>query len=172
MWSERQNKGGGAARFLKIESGKPPVAAIFRGEPRLFQSHFDNATRRSSECTGDGCVGCKTSQPKDRFRVNAIVREGDSYVSKIFEGNGFTYDHVVSLMKAGYEIEKTVLMISKTGSGTQAKTIITPTPKPLSPEAEAIISKTPLLKLTNDQEGQPPGQEAGDPGFDPSSVPF
>lgn len=169
MWQERPNKGA-AGRFLKVESGKPPVAAIFRGTPYLFQCHYNMATKRSAECIGDGCPECKISQPKDRFRVNAIVRdENGGYVAKIFEGNGFTYDSVVSLIKAGYEIEKTVLMISKTGVGQQSKVIITPTPKPITPEASSIIEKLPLLPLTSDGQVGPPSHEDGDPGFDPSA---
>jgi len=168
QFQKRENRSSGS-KFLKIETDKPAIPVILRGEPSLFQSHFDNATKRSAECTGDGCSSCKGGSPsKDRFRINAIVREGEAYLAKIFEGNGFTYDYLASLVNDGWDLEKTVLNISKTGQGTQSKVMITPTPKVLPPETLNLISKVPLIPLTKDEHKS----YESDPGFDPDNIPF
>lgn len=166
MFQQRPNRNEGG-KFLKIVSGQPAVKVILRGEPRLYQVHFDEAAKKSIDCTGPGCPLCRLSASKDRFQVNALTREGDAYVAKILEGNGFMYDTLSDLVAAGYVLQETILLILKEGAGMQTKTKITPSPVRLPAETLQILSQVPLHPIHGEDT---PSVPPSDPHFD--DVPF
>lgn len=101
--------------FLRLKSGDS-VKGVFRGEPYDFKQHWVN--QRGSVCEGDGCPHCKEGKkPSFRFRLNFVLSENGAMVAKIFEQGWMVYESLRSLHGADYDLEKTVVQITRHGSG-------------------------------------------------------
>lgn len=147
-----QETSGGS--FVKIGAGES-VIGVFRGEPHDFRQHW--VGDRSEIClggsSGDGCVHCANGiRPTFRFRINFMVKEGNAYIAKIFEQGRRVYDQLKGL-HADYDLEQTVVKISRQGSGKDDTVYsVLPLPPPkgsLSKEALSAIKDVKLHDLVN-----------------------
>lgn len=99
---------GGSKNFLKLKD-KESISGIFMGNLHEFFVLWDN--KKSREVT-EG-----TPDSKFRFRVNFVTKEGAVYVPKIFEQGSSVYRQLSELHEE-YDLEKTVIKITRNGSGT------------------------------------------------------
>ena len=139
-----------AGTFLKIKPGES-IVGIFRGEPHDYRTHWVN--NRSQECTGDGCDNCGQGvKSAFKFRINFMVKEGNAYVAKIWEQGARVYNSLKAL-SADYNLEETVVKISRQGSGKDDTVYsVLPLPPPkgsLSKEALSAIKDVKLHDLVN-----------------------
>ena len=113
--------------FVRLKAGES-VHGIFRGEPYDFRQHWVN--NKTQLCTGDECELCKAKNKASfRFRLNLIINENKAYVAKIFEQGYQVYDYIRSLADSGYDLEKTVVKITRHGSGpNDTSYVIVPVP--------------------------------------------
>lgn len=161
--------------FVKLKNDKDSIVGIFRGEPHLFRQHWIN--KRSFLCSENSeCEHCKSKNKSTfRFRINFITKENNVYVAKVFE-QGFTvYGLLKSLHETDYPLEKTVLRITRSGTGQDTTYTILPIPKgEVTPELEKMLASVQLhdlgnLEKTNGSEG-PQGDTP--PPFSEDDIPF
>src|SRR6266850_4543563 len=115
--------------FFKLKNGES-VAVVFVGEPYDFKQHWIN--QKPSLCTQNSdCPQCKRgNKPSFRFRLNGVVREGEEYVCKIWEGGWTIYENLM-VINGEYPLEKTALKITRKGDGTD-------TTYPMIPARESL----------------------------------
>lgn len=142
----------GAGNFLKLKD-KETVQGVFRGDPVLRYLHWPQGGS-SSPCQGPGCAQCRAGdKAKFRFSINFITKDAGTYVAKVFEQGGKAYDDLKKLADSGYELDKHVVSISRTGSGqNDTKYTILPLPKgELNAQSLKLIAAVEL----NDLGGMP-----------------
>lgn len=129
---------GGSKWYLKLKD-KESVAGVFRGNPHEFYVVWENGKSNVvDESNPDG---------KFRFRINFVVKEGDNYAPKIFENSRTVYEMLKELSKE-YDLETTVIKITRSGSGTDTTYSLLPLLKQaLTPEATAHLAGLQLLEL-------------------------
>lgn len=99
-----EGKGSGGKNFVKLKDGDS-VIGVFRGEPHIFYKIYQDKVEYDEWAEGRNF----------RFRINFIVKEGDQYVAKIFEGGRRVADDVVAASEE-YTLNS-VFKISRKGSG-------------------------------------------------------
>jgi hypothetical protein len=156
--------------YVKFDDGETKQG-VLRGDPKTFFTHWVQGEQRSALCSGGpACELCKKGdKPKLRFRLNFVMNENGAYVAKLLEGNRKLYMSLKALHEADYDLEKTVLRITRNGKGTN--TVYSVVPKAngaLTPEAEKQIAAVRLHALDSTQESE------GDfePSNDPNDPPF
>lgn len=103
-----------------------------------------------------------------RFRVNMLVKEGSSYVAKVFE-QGVTVYKTLSEIAADWPIESTVIKITRSGSSiSDTSYSITPQKQELTPETLAHLK---TIKL-HDLSGKKPDGSQGDWPSADDEIPF
>lgn len=134
---KRQNGGDGPSNYLKIKDGES-VTGILVGKPHVY---YQVGFGPTAQVVGPG-------EGKQRFRHNFIVREGDGYVAKVWEFGPKIYDTLAALEDSGWDLDKTLLTVSRTGS-TKENTKYTVTPNKKEPTAQALkeIAKLELNTL-------------------------
>lgn len=140
-----QEKGEGSFNkdFLKLKSGES-VRGIFRGDPFEFRQHW--VGQKSFVCNGEGCEYCKKGiKAVFRFRINFIVNENGAYTAKVFEQGWMVYDQLRSI-HGDYNLEKTIIKITRQGSGTDTTYTILPLPPPNGVVTDTL--ETQLSKVT------------------------
>jgi hypothetical protein len=116
----------GGKFFLKLKPGES-ATGIFRGDPHTFRSHW--VAGRSVLCTAEKCEHCKQGHRASfKFRLNFVTKENGTYVAKIFEQGGTVYDYLQSMHSADYDLEKTIVKITRHGIGTDTTYQIVPLP--------------------------------------------
>jgi hypothetical protein len=156
------NSEGGNGPFLRIKDGEQ-VTGILRGKTyQFYQSGFGAA----SKVVGPG-------EGKERFRHNFIVKEGDQYVAKIWEFGPKIYDALSALEASGWELETTLLTISRVGSTKEnTRYTVTPQKKEPTPAAMKEIDKLTLNVLEHREPTTQAPLRNYAPGSDDSEVPF
>lgn len=170
----KSEEGGGGKNFLKIADGKS-VVGIFRGDPREIQTHWIGS--RSYICTEDAsCQHCQAGlDPSFRFRINVIINENGAYVAKVWEQGKRVYNQLAALAESGYELEKTIVQISRQGD-TKDNTVYTVLPRPgklgiVDAVTEKKIASVALIPLGGDEKpAEPVVQEHG--GVTEDDIPF
>jgi hypothetical protein len=164
---KRQNKsfggGDGPKNFLRIKDGED-VVGMLRGEVYPFYAvGFGQDTR----VVGPGEGG------KERFRHNFIVKEGGKYVAKIWEFGPKIYDTLGALESGGWDLQTTMITISRTGS-TKENTRYTVTPIKKEPSALVLkeIEALPLNMLEHRESLPMPTVKNYAPGADDEEPPF
>lgn len=137
--------GSGSKNFLKLKD-KESVTGIFRGELHDYYAIWENSkSREVSETTPGGTF---------RFRVNFVVKDGSNYNVKIFE-NGVNVYRQLSELHAEYNLEETVVKITRNGTGTDTTYSILPLLKQqLTKEAKTFLEKLELLPLESKHNAQ------------------
>jgi hypothetical protein len=166
--------------FLKLKD-REHANGVFRGNPFEFKQHW--IANRSYPCKGNGCEHCaKQVKSTFRFRLNFVLKDPSSpqgYVAKVFEQGLSVYESLRALAESGYNLEKTIVKISRNGTGQNTSYTIVPLPNPLQPQSEQFISQVKLHDLTNFSEqnntnvpngNEPPADHFGYPPMD--DIPF
>lgn len=124
---KRQGSGhDGLSNYLKIKDGES-VTGILAGKIHIY---YQNGFGPTAEIVGPG-------EGKQRFRHNFVVKENDQYVAKVWEFGPKIYDLLAALDETGWELGKTLLTISRTGT-TKENTKYTVTPNKKEPTAAAL----------------------------------
>jgi len=133
-----------AKNFVKLKDGES-IQGVFRGSVYEFRQHWKD--NRGTLCTGSGCALCVEKKPGFRFRLNFITPEGGQQVAKIFE-QGWTVYEAMRALHTEYDLETTIVKITRYGTGTDTSYSILPVKNgTLSEEQQAKLAEIPLLKL-------------------------
>lgn len=159
--------------YLRLQD-KESIRGVFRGDPYLFRTHW--VGKKSSVCVGEkDCQHCKAGIKSGfRFRINFVVKEGETYTPKIWEQGWTVYTQLKGLHESDYNLEKTLVRISRTGSGMN-DTSYTVLPLPngaISDETnQKIVKEVTLheLNLFNNPDEQSQPEESK---FNESDIPF
>lgn len=136
---------GGNSKFLKLKKDKESVVGIFMGDLYEFYVVWEGGKSRQ--------VAEGTPNSKFRFRVNFVVKEGPVYVPKIFE-QGLTVYRQLAELHAEYDLEKTVIKVTRNGTGTDTTYSLLPLLKQqITKEAEAHLKTLELLPLDENASG-------------------
>lgn len=137
---------GGSKNYLKLKD-KESVSGIFRGSIHEFFIVWENGKSRTvSEGTPEG---------KFRFKVNFVTKEGTQFVPKIFEQGIILYKQLAELHKE-YNLEETVVKLSRSGTGTDTTYSLLPLLKtPLTKDVIEQLNQLELLPL----EGKAPASD-------------
>lgn len=128
----------GPSNYLKIKDGES-VSGILRGE--LF-TYYETGFGPTAKIVGLGEGGVQ------KFRSNFIVNEGGKYVAKVWTFGGRVYDTLAALEKNGWDLDNTLLTISRTGSTKEnTKYTVTPSPQKPTPQALQAINALELSQL-------------------------
>lgn len=160
----RQNlpeQSSGSKGYVKLRD-KESVTGIFRGDPREFFVVWKDG--KSIEVP-EGTAGSKF-----RFRINFVVKEGASYVPKIFEQGQVVYEQL-SAFHQEYDLEKTVMKITRNGEKLDTSYTIMPLRDPVAPATEVVLStlkyhdlkgKASEAPMDNWTESEPPPPDMHD----------
>lgn len=118
----------GPSNFIRLKDGET-ISGICRGEIREAWVIWENKVKSEVEA---GTPGAKFN-----FRVNFIVKEGAVYVAKVLENGIQIYKQLAALSKQ-WEIEETVIFISREGSGLETEYTVMPAPPKQQATKEAM----------------------------------
>lgn len=142
-------EGSQAGLFVRLKSGEK-VLGVFRGEPKIFRQHWVGG--RSSVCVGkDTCELCQAAdKPAFRFRLNFLTRTDGIWMAKIFEQGYGVYQDLKALHEADYNLEETMVSITRVGEGKDTRYGIIPMRgnASMTPEHFQALAKIPLNDLT------------------------
>ena|SRR3990167_8325293 len=133
------------ANYIKLTDGKS-VSGILVGDPHEFYKAFKE---------GD--------EPKFRFKVNMVIQENGMYTAKILEMGASVYKALADLQDEGWDLDKTIVSISRKGTMLQTEYSVVPKPVTLSQEQLDKIKGVRLHDLLQKSEKQ---EESG------SNLPF
>jgi hypothetical protein len=140
--------------YLKLKPGES-IRGVFRGSPYRFRQHWENNV--SSICESE-CSLCQQGKKASfRFRINFLTLENGAYVAKVFEQGGKVYDALSALNESDYDLERTVVKITRNGNGTDTTYSVVPVPKgDVSDELEKKLIEVKLNELDPQAEATPP----------------
>jgi hypothetical protein len=158
---------GGSNNYVKLKD-KESITGVFRGDLHEFFVLWRDG--KSSEVP-EGTPGSKF-----RFRVNFVVREGASYVPKIFEQGQLVYEQLAEIHKE-YPLEQTVCKITRNGEKLDTTYTIMPLRQPVTPEADNTMRLMKLLDLKSKAPAKQDqwadnGPEFQDERFGPPPEPY
>jgi hypothetical protein len=135
---------GGPSNYIKLKDGET-VAGICRGEPLECYVLWENKVKTE--------VFPDTPGAKFNFKINFIIKEGTVYVPKILEGGAQIYKQLAALSKQ-WELEETVIFISRTGTGMDTEYTVMPAPPKQQVTKEALehIATIELNELNGEKE--------------------
>lgn len=133
----RAKVGSGDNLFLKLKD-RESIKGIIRGEPFKFFSKWKNGKSSPSE-EGD-------PEAKFRFRVNILINENGNYIARIWEQGAISFNSLVDLAEH-YDLNETILTITRNGSGTDTTYSIIPLPNKLDVESLRKIRAVQLNEL-------------------------
>lgn len=116
---------GGSANYLKLKDGES-AEGIFRGDLKEFYSRF---VAGKSEVVTEETPGARF-----RAKINFVVKDGPTYVPKIWELSQTTYQ-VLGELHNEYDLEKTVIRLTRKGTGLDTTYTMMPLVKTPIPEA-------------------------------------
>ncbi len=116
------------SNFVRLKDGET-ISGIPRGEIHHAYIVWENRKRRE--------VSKGTPDAKFRFSMNFVVKEGTSYVAKIFEGGTMVYKQLKKLSK-DYDLTETVIKITREGSELDTEYDVIPAPPKQQPSLEAL----------------------------------
>ncbi len=151
----KEGGGGGAGGkdFLKLPAGGV-AKGVFRGDVHEFKQHWPKEADRPTVCPEDAsCEFCKEGKVKAgfRFRLNFLINENGAYVAKIFEQGWMVYCQLRDMHSSDYNLEKTIVKITRNGDGKNTTYTIMPLPGEqgaVSAQLEAKLKAVPLIPLT------------------------
>lgn len=136
--------------LLKLKGGES-VKGVFKGDPYEFRQHWEN--NKPYPCLGQGlCERCANGEKASfRFQINIIVKENGESVAKVWEQGWTVFLALKALHEGGYDLEKYLMKISRTGS-TKNDTVYSVVPVPnglLTPAQLKEIASVKLIQLTD-----------------------
>lgn len=140
----------GGGHYIKLKD-KESVTGIFMGEPHEFAIVWENGKSRH--------VPTGTPGSKFRFNINFVVKEGTTYVPKIYEGGPQIYNQMADINEE-YPLEETPVKITRNGTGLDTEYNLMPMLKnPLTKEIKDYLATITLHKLG---ESEPPRMDANE----------
>ncbi len=134
-WDAKPKVNGGS--FLRIDGS---VEGVAFGEPFIYYQKKEDGkfvVVPESDPTG-----------KFKFMINFILRENGAMVAKILDGGVMVFKALQSLRKAGYNLERTAVRITKTGSGLDTEYSVLPVPGgAISDEIYLVLKEVKLKEL-------------------------
>lgn len=161
--------GGSGQLFIKMKDGDR-IQGVFRGDPKVQFVHWINS--KPQKCTGKECALCADGdKARMRFKLNFLMRENGVWIAKIFDGSGRTYYDLKELHESDYNLEETVVNVTRNGDGTDTRYTIMPAKNNggLTAKDFKALAAIPLNSLS-DREADAEAAEAGDANED--DVPF
>ena len=149
---------GGAKPRLKLKDGQTEVG-MFQGAFHEFYMDWPKG-------------GLKTVSPDPfpgaqfRFEINFVVKEGNQYVAKVFEGGLRVYKQLAALHKE-YDLSTTVFKITRSGTDKQTSYAFMPAKNQPSADTLKQITNVELIPL-----GGAPSTPSANSDDDSSEVPF
>lgn len=167
QFNSSSDSGVDTKNFVKLKD-KESAIGVFRGDPYDFRQHW--VDKRSVLCTGaeKGCKLC-AEKVKDgfRFRLNFITKENGGYVPKIFEQGWMVYEQLRALHEGDYKLDKTIVRITRSGTGQNTSYTVIPVPKgDVTPEIEKTLAAIKLHDLKNLEKKDSQVSDAGAFGQD------
>lgn len=159
MKFKKIEEGSSAQDFIKLKD-KESVVGVFVGDLYEFHSIFENQKQRE--------VSGNTPGAKFRFRVNFMVKQGPSFVPKIFENSATVYRQLEELHTEYDGLDSIFVKITRHGEKLDTTYAIMPSKQPLKDEEKQIIKSIKLHELRQ-KDQQPQQKEKGDhnePPFD------
>lgn len=160
-----QSSGGSGLPYLKIKDGET-IHAVFKGDPSEGYSNFNTKEWFPLDAG-------KQPGTTYRFRVNVIVKEGASYVAKVWEQGWERTQDILKLSEdadqfLNKKLEDVVVSITRSGT-TKDDTAYTLRIAKQQPEAATwkVINSVKL----NDLSGTPTTKGISEPPFDASPMP-
>ena len=158
--------GDGSKTYLKIRPGES-IKLILAGDEHCFRIKWHNG--KSSPADDNDPEG------KFRFKVNVIVKEDGKYVAKVWEQGSIVYNGLMDINE-DYKLNKTVLKVTRSGTGTDTTYSLIPMPGGID---EATLSYIRDVKLHNLTGKQTSFESIPDPAWDaviddesPMEIPF
>lgn len=135
----KANSGSGISLFVKLNDGDS-ITGVLVGNPHVYYAMWENGKKLESD----------TKQPgyKFRFKINLVREVNGAFVAQILDNGKLLYDDIVALHESGYNLEETMVRISRTGTGTSTRYNVVPSPQPLSAEVLEQVRATKLKRLT------------------------
>lgn len=141
----------GAGNFLRIKDGESHYV-IFVGSPVEFYTLWEgNKTRVVPE---------GTPKANFRFRMNAVVKENNAHVVKIFENGATVYRMLATIEKEYGDLESVIVKVSRRGTGLETEYTLMPLRQEVPPATRAQIAKLKMHDLA------PVAQAKPEPAFD------
>lgn len=136
---------------IKLKAGDS-IKGVFMGNNHQFRQHWTDS--KPTDCPGEHqCTKCANGEKASfRFKINLVVKENDTYIAKVWEQGWTVFLALKSLHEGGYDLEKYLMKISRTGS-TKNDTVYSVVPVPnglLTPEQLKELSKVKLISLTDE----------------------
>lgn len=159
-FKKRAGAGEGSAHFISFKD-KETRYGVFRGEPFTFWQHWGDDG--SVVCSGRSiCKLCHNGEKASfRFAINFITLNPETKLreAKILEQGSKFYDSLQALETAGYDLDLTIISITRSGIDKTTKYAVVPIKdSQLTPDKKALIDAVPLhdlVKAKTPQE-QPP----------------
>lgn len=145
-----RSEGLSGGHFLKLKDGES-VTGVFRGEIFEFKTKW-NGTKYVDDPAGS-----------PRFKLNFVMKEGQEYVAKVFEFPATIYDNLAAINES-MALEKTLLKITRKGTGTDTIYIIIPLGALSAPQLSQV-SGVSLQTLGAQKKSEPDWAPAGPEDF-------
>lgn len=140
----KPKEGGQSLPFVKLKDGEE-IIGVFKGMPHEFGLIWETKKH----------VPVGTEKSTFRFRINFIVKEGASYVPKVFE-QGITVYNMLKELHQSYPLPETAVKIKRSGSTKDDTTYtILPLPPKMQPNENSwrVINETKLIALGDQAQG-------------------
>lgn len=132
----------GPSNYIRFKDGEA-VYGILRGDPVEYYELWDQSKNKT-------IVPAGTHGAKFKFKMNMIIKEGTSYVAKILDAGASIYSQLRALHEEwGDELENTVIVIRRDGSGLDTEYSVNPAPpkQQVTPESLEFIRTIELNDL-------------------------
>ncbi len=158
---ERNKETTTVGNYLKLKDGESAVG-VFKGDVHSFRIKWEEG--RS--------VAINEPDPgrHNRWKLNFLMKEGSSFVAKIFECGVMVYDQLAEI-NTEYDLTQTKVKISRRGSGKETSYSILPLLKEPIPPAIMQQLESVKLNILDGQARAPAVDEANPPWPDPE-LPF
>lgn len=138
--------------FVRLTDGES-VRGIFQGDPVVFWVLWKG--QRSF------VVPETTPESRPRFKMNFVTQENGQLVAKVFEGSMTLYRQLKELHEE-YDLSKTMVKITRNGTGKETVYSILPAREPVDKVAMKRIQNVQLQDLTTKLDPMLPGEVPSD----------
>ncbi len=152
--------GSGSTSYLKLKD-KESVVGVFQGMPHEFYATFKD--------------GKYVEEPggKFRFKINFVIKEGTTFVPKIFEQGQVVYEQLGALHDE-YGLDSVTVKITRRGEKLDTSYDILPLRGEISAETKAVLKSIKLHDFGNGGHDDTPfpTEFHGPPDGDNDELPF
>jgi hypothetical protein len=136
----------GGGNYIKLKD-KESIVGIFAGDPYEYTKAWQD------------------ERPRFRFKINFIVKDGPTFVPKVFDGSFTVYKQLEEL-HAEYDLTSTYVKITRNGEGLDTTFSILPGKKQPTAEELAHIKTLTLHDLKEKKQDAYAGTPLADDGLE------